>query len=91
MGVKQPPTISDMKAEIEKLSHSIDVDTNSFVELYTNRKPEVKKKSLNIWIFIGIPVAFLILLIISLCCYFATSQTKKTNFDSDTSIESKMS
>lgn len=94
----EPPTVADLENELKSLSEEIDLEGNSPVDVYTNKRPKQKAKS--IWPIIGIVALILgvitIMVVVIICCSCCQSKTKKHNpglrhIDSDTSNISNIS
>ncbi|CAF1306095.1 unnamed protein product [Rotaria magnacalcarata] len=80
VGVAEPPTVAEMEKEIKTLPHDINLDENSIVDLYMNKKPK-KKSSGNILFMIIIGSSIIIFIIAGMsvycCCCGGQSENEK--------------
>lgn len=91
MGVKEPPTISDMENEFTRLSKEINLDQIPSSGHYTDRKPKEKTKSNKIWLIGGIVLVIVIGTVGGSIWYFSSDSESDDQKENDVSISSKES
>ena len=81
-----------METELNALPADIDLEGNSPVDIYTNKKPK-QKPSKSIWLVLGIVILILtvvtVIIAVIICCSCRQSNTRQEkglrHIDSDTS------